>query len=78
MLSEEFFDSEYNGISNDRELCKELERIKEMYRNGRITEANKRIETLLKENKGYYQIKSIEGIAKRKKIYINQGNFSKN
>lgn len=78
MLSEEFFDSEYNGISNDRELCKELERIKEMYRNGRVTEANKRIETLLKENKGYYQRKSIEGIAKRKKLYINQGNFSKN
>ena len=78
MLSEEFFDSEYNGISNDRELCKELERIKEMYRNGRVTEANKRIETLLKENKGYYQRKNIEGITKRKKLYINQGNFSKN
>ena len=78
ILSEEFFDLEYNGISNDRELCKELERIKEMYRNGRITEANKRIEQLLKENKGYYQRKNIEGIAKRKKLYINQGNFSKN
>lgn len=78
ILSEEFFDLEYNGISNDRELCKELERIKEMYRNGRITEANKRIEELLKENKGYYQRKNIEGIAKRKKLYINQGNFSKN
>ena len=37
-----------------------------MYRNGRITEANKRIEQLLKENKGYYQRKNIEGIAKRK------------
>lgn len=78
MLSEEFFDLEYNGISNDKELCKELDKIKEMYRNGRITEANKRIDQLLKENKGYYQRKNIEGIAKRKKLYINQGNFSKN
>ena len=78
MLSEEFFDLEYNGISNDKELCKELEIIKEKYRNGRITKANKRIEQLLKENKGYYQRKNIEGIAKRKKLYINQGKKSKN
>lgn len=78
MLTEEFFDDEYNEISNDRESCGQLEIIKEMYRKGRITEANKRIEQLLKENKGAYQRKSIEGIAKRKTLYINQGKFSEN
>lgn len=78
MLTEEFFDDEYNEISDDRELCEQLEIIKEMYRKGRIIEANKRIEQLLKENKEPNQRKTIEGIAKRKTLYINQGSFSGN
>lgn len=55
----------------------QLQELRNLYRNGKISIANKILENLIKESENRYQTKKLQSLARSKTLYINQGKYSK-
>ena len=54
----------------------QIQGLRNLYRNGKISKANKILENLIKESENRYQ-KKLQSLARSKTLYINQGKYSK-
>lgn len=64
-------------IKLDEDFFGQIQELRNLYRNGKISKANKILENLIKESENSYQTKKLQSLARSKTLYINQGKYSK-